>query len=152
MESGAPQDTFEFHTTPRDRWALEAGMRRVVAPGGTAGRSRLPEWDFIGKTGTAQAPSGPDHGWFVGTGAPEVGAPPEIAVTMFLAHSLHGYTASGYVAEAINFYLSRKYDRPFKLFATERMRTEFGLPVNWQDFQGQIIDPPRPPASTDDQR
>jgi penicillin-binding protein 2 len=152
MESGAPQDTSEFHITPRDRWALEAGMRRVVAPGGTAGRSRLPEWDFIGKTGTAQAPSGPDHGWFVGTGAPEVGAPPEIAVTMFLAHSLHGYTASGYVAEAINFYLSRKYGRPFKLFATERMRTAAGLPVNWQDFQGQVVDPPMPPATGDDQR
>jgi penicillin-binding protein 2 len=152
MESGAPQDTSEFHITPRDRWALEAGMRRVVAPGGTAGRSRLPEWDFIGKTGTAQAPSGPDHGWFVGTGAPEVGAPPEIAVTMFLAHSLHGYTASGYVAEAVNFYLSRKYGRPFKLFATERMRTAAGLPVNWQDYQGQVVDPPRPPATADDQR
>lgn len=150
MESGAPQDTFAFHTTPRDRWALEAGMRRVVAPGGTAGRSRLPQWDFIGKTGTAQAPSGPDHGWFVGTGAPEVGAPPEIAVTMFLAHSLHGYTSSGYVAEAINFYLSRKYGRPFQMFATERMRTQTGLPVDWQAFQSPVVDPPMPPATQDD--
>ena len=146
-ESGVPQDTFEFRTTPRDRWHLEAGMRRVVAPGGTAGRSRLPQWDFIGKTGTAQAPSGPDHGWFVGTGAREVGAPPEIAVTMFLAHSLHGYTASGYVAEAINFYLSRKYNQPFQLFATERMRSQMGLPVDWRAFQSPVVDPPMPAGS-----
>ncbi|MGH7465274.1 MAG: hypothetical protein ACREK1_08875, partial [Longimicrobiales bacterium] len=102
------------------------------------------------KTGTAQAPSGPDHGWFVGTGAREVGAPPEIAVTMFLAHSLHGYTASGYVAEAINFYLSRKYDRPFQMFASERMRTQAGLPVDWRAFQRPVVDPPRPPPTTDD--
>lgn len=152
MESGAPRDTAEFHTTPRDRWYLEAGMRRVVQPGGTAGRSRLPDWDFIGKTGTAQAPSGPDHGWFVGTGAREPGAPPEIAVTMFLAHSLHGYTASGYVAEAINFYLSRKYGKPFQMFATERMRTQMGLPVNWDAWGAPIVDPPMPPASEADRQ
>jgi penicillin-binding protein 2 len=150
MESGAPADSAEFHTTPRDRWHLEAGMRRVVQPGGTAGRSRLPGWDFIGKTGTAQAPSGPDHGWFVGTGAREPGAPPEIAVTMFLAHSLHGYTASGYVAEAINFYLSRKYDRPFQMFATERMRTQMGLPVDWSAWGAPVIDPPMPPRTQAD--
>jgi penicillin-binding protein 2 len=151
-ESGVPQDTADFHTTPRERWYLEAGMRRVVAPGGTAGRSRLPQWDFIGKTGTAQAPSGPDHGWFVGTGAREVGAPPEIAVTMFLAHSLHGYTASGYVAEAINFYLSRKYGKPFQMFATERMRTQTGLPVDWSAFSAPVVDPPMPAASAGDNR
>lgn len=150
MESGAPQDTFEFHTTPRDRWHLEAGMRRVVAPGGTAGRSRLPWWDFIGKTGTAQAPPGKDHGWFVGTGAPEVGAPPEIAVTMFLARSEHGYTASGYVAEIVNFYLSRKYGRPFQKWATERFRSAQGLPVNWQVFQVPVVDPPMPAATAED--
>jgi len=147
MESGAPQDTAGFRTTPRGRWYLEAGMRRVVAPGGTAGRSRLPEWDFIGKTGPAQAPSGLDHGWFVGMGAKEPGAPPEIAVTMFLAHSEHGYTASGYVAEAINFYLSRKYGRPFKMFATERMRTQAGLPVDWSLFSRDVVDPPMPPGN-----
>ena len=70
---------------------------------------------------------------------------------MFLAHSLHGYTASGYVAEAINFYLSRKYGRPFQMFATERMRTQTGLPVNWQDFQAPVVDPPMPAATQADQ-
>lgn len=151
-ESGVPADTFSFSTTPRDRWFLEAGMRRVVAPGGTAGRSRLPEWDFIGKTGTAQAPPGLDHGWFVGTGAREPGAPPEIAVTMFLARSEHGYTSSGYVAEVINFYLSRKYGQPFQKWSTERFRSARGLPVDWQRFQGPVVDPPMPSATAEDQR
>jgi penicillin-binding protein 2 len=158
MESGAPQDTSEFHTTPRDRWFLEAGMRRVVAPGGTAGRSRfgvpgieLP-WDFIGKTGTAQAPPGRDHGWFVGTGAREPGAPAEIAVTMFLARSEHGYTASGYVGEAINFYLSRKYGRPYVKWATTRFRSERGLPVDYQAFGAPVIDPPVPGVDAADAR
>jgi membrane peptidoglycan carboxypeptidase len=154
MESGAPEDSIEFHTTPRDRWFLEAGMRRVVAPGGTAGRSRLGipgvelPWDFIGKTGTAQAPDyrsgGKDHGWFVGTGARELGAPPEIAVTMFLARSEHGYTASGYVGEAINFYLSRKYGKPFAKWATTRFRSENGLPADYIAFERPVVDPPMP--------
>jgi penicillin-binding protein 2 len=157
MESGAPEDSAEFKTTPLDRWYLEAGMRRVVAPGGTAGRSRygvpgveLP-WDFIGKTGTAQAPDhrrgGKDHGWFVGTGAPSVGAAPEIAVTMFLARSEHGYTSSGYVGEIINFYLSRKYGKPFSKWATVRFRSEQGLPVNYDEFNRMIVDPPKPAAT-----
>jgi membrane peptidoglycan carboxypeptidase len=160
MESGAPQDTFSFHTTPLDRWYLEAGMRRVVAPGGTAGRSRygvpgvqLP-WDFVGKTGTAQAPDfqrgGKDHGWFVGTGARTLGEPPEIAVTMFLARSEHGYTASGYVGEAINFYLSRKYGKPFTKWATARFRSEHGLAVNEAEFSKEVVDPPRPDAVPED--
>ena len=157
MESGAPADSAEIHTTNVDRWYLEAGMRRVVAPGGTAGRSRygvpgvqLP-WDFIGKTGTAQAPDhmrgGKDHGWFVGTGAPSVGAPPEIAVTMFLARSEHGYTSSGYVGEIINFYLSRKYGKPFSKWATVRFRDEQGLPVNYAEFNREVVDPPMPGAT-----
>lgn len=144
MESGAPQDTFEFHTTARDRWHLEAGMRRVVAPGGTAGLSRLSNWDFVGKTGTAQNPHGPSHAWFVGTGARAPGEPPEIAVTMFLEFAEHGYTASGYVAEAINFYLDRRYGRTFRQWATPRLRAAHGLPYDQAALSAPIVDPPMP--------
>jgi cell division protein FtsI/penicillin-binding protein 2 len=110
----------------------------------------LPQWDFIGKTGTAQAPDhrrgGKDHGWFVGTGAREPGAAPEIAVTMFLARSEHGYLASGYVAEAINFYLSRQYGQPFVHWATPRQRGPRGLPPLDPNFLSRpIVDPPKPP-------
>jgi penicillin-binding protein 2 len=144
MES-APPDTFDFNLERRDAWYLEAGMRRVVGPGGTAQNSRLVEWDFIGKTGTAQNPHGPSHAWFVGTGAPKPGDEPEIAVTMFLEFAEHGYTASGYVAEAINFYLSRKYGTPFRMYATPRLRLARGLPVNWNWFT-PVVDPPLPDA------
>jgi penicillin-binding protein 2 len=145
-DAGAPPDTVEFRTTARDRWYLEAGMRRVTAPGGTAGLSRLANWDFIGKTGTAQNPHGPSHGWFVGTGAREPGAPPEIAVTMFAEHAESGGMASGYVGEAINFYLSRKYGRPFQLYATPRIAAVRGFPPDYSILQRPVVDPPMPPA------
>jgi penicillin-binding protein 2 len=152
VEAGAPPDTIEFHTTARDRWHLEAGMRRVVAPGGTAGLSRLVNWDFIGKTGTAQNPHGPSHAWFVGTGARAPGDPPEIAVTMFLEFAQHGYTASGYVAEAINFYLDRKYGREYRRWATPRLRAAHGLPYDWSVLSAPVVDPPMPPAVPAGQR
>lgn len=153
MESNTVQDTAEFHTTPLDRWYLEAGMRRVVTPGGTAQLTRLPWWDFIGKTGTAQAPPGRDHGWFVGTGAKEPGAPPEIAVTMFLARAEHGYTPSGYVGEVVNFYLSRKYGRPFVKWATPRFRGPRGLaPIDPLFLSRPVVDPPRPAPTAEDAR
>ena len=140
MNFGMPADTYHVDLDPLDVWYMEAGMRRVVSPGGTAQLSRLRDWDFVGKTGTAQNP-GPDHAWFVGLGGPK-GQEPEIAVTMFLEHGLHGYLASGYVAEAINFYLDRKYGRPFQGWATPRHRAPRGLPVwNWNT---PIVDPPRP--------
>ncbi len=143
IEAGAPADSFTFQLDELDQWYIQAGMRRVTGPGGTAALSRLQNWEFIGKTGTAQNPHGPDHAWFVGVGATEAGAPPEIAVTMFLEFAEHGYTASGYVAEAINFYLDRKYGRPFQRWATPRLRLANGLPINW-NWSVPIADPPRP--------
>jgi len=141
---GAPADTFDLNLDRRDVWFLEAGMRRVVAPGGTAQLSRLQDWDFIGKTGTAQNPPNLAHGWFVGAGGPK-GEDAEIAVTMFLEHAEHGYIPSGYVAEAINFYLDRIHGKPFRGWATPRHLAPRGLPVwNWSV---PIEDPPMPPAT-----
>lgn len=147
---GIQQDTFEFRTTARDRWHLEAGMRRVTAPGGTAGLSRVPEWDFIGKTGTAQVPPRPSHGWFVGTGAREPGATPEIAITMFAAHAESGAISSGIVGEAVNFYLSRKYGRPFQMYATPRISALRGVPANQWVLGMPVVDPPMPPPEQAD--
>ncbi|MGD8279278.1 MAG: penicillin-binding protein 2, partial [Gemmatimonadota bacterium] len=52
--AGEPPDTFEFSLSPQDVWYLEAGLRRVLGPSGTARLSRLRDWELIGKTGTAQ--------------------------------------------------------------------------------------------------
>ncbi len=142
MDAGPPADTFHLNLEPRNVWFLEAGMRRALGPGGTAALSRLQNWALIGKTGTAQNPPHKAHGWFVGMGGPKDGEP-EIAAVMFMEFAEHGALASGYVAEAINFYLNRKYGRPFDGWATPRFRMAKGLPVNW-NFSSPIIDPPMP--------
>jgi penicillin-binding protein 2 len=141
-DMGGERDTLEFRLTPEQQWYLETGMRRTVAPGGTAGRSRLQDWDFVGKTGTAQNPPHKAHGWFVGMAGPR-GGEFEIAITMFLEHAESGGVASGYVGEIANFYLDRHHGRPFQGWATPRMRQAKGLPVRW-NWTGPLWEPPRP--------
>jgi len=125
--------------------AMWRGMRRVVGPGGTAQLTRLKEWDLMGKTGTAQVCADcsiRDHAWFIGMGALP-GHDPEIVVAMFMEHGEHGYTPSDYVANAINFFLSRKYNRPFERWPTPRQRIQRELPVDFQWLYSAVIDPPR---------
>jgi cell division protein FtsI/penicillin-binding protein 2 len=124
---------------------MRKGMRRVVAPPiGTAQLTRMPYWDFYGKTGTAQACARcplKDHGWFVGMGGP-AGKDPEIVAAMFLQHAEHGYTASDYVASAANFYLNRKYGRPqFDVWITPRQRFARGLYVDTNWLYSPVVDP-----------
>jgi len=121
--------------------AFRKGLRRVLGPGGTAHLSRLPGWDFMGKTGTAQNPHGPDHAWFVGLGGLP-GKDPEIVAVMMLEHGEHGYAASGYVANAVNFFLSRKYGMPFERYPTPRERLKHDLPVDWAWLFSEVEDPP----------
>jgi penicillin-binding protein 2 len=121
--------------------ALRKGFRRVLGPGGTAALSRLPGWDFMGKTGTAQNPQGDDHAWFVGVGGP-FGAEPEIVAVMLLEHGQHGYVASGVVANAVNFYLNRKHGLPFERYPTPRDRIPRGLTMDWKWYMSEIVDPP----------
>jgi membrane peptidoglycan carboxypeptidase len=112
--------------------ALRKSMRRVVSPGGTAALTRLTDWDLMGKTGTAQACAGcplKDHAWFVGMAGPW-GKEPEIVAAMFLQHAEHGYTASDYLATAMDFYLDRKYGRPFERYSTPRTKGPKGLPID----------------------
>jgi penicillin-binding protein 2 len=144
MDMDEERDTLHFQLTPQQQWYLNTGMRRVLAPGGTAGLSRLRDWDFVGKTGTAQNPPNPAHGWFVGMAGPP-GGEMEIAVTMFLEFAETGTIPSGYVGEIANFYLDRKYSRPFQGWATPRQRFARGLPVNW-NIGAPLNEPPMPPA------
>lgn len=130
-----------YDLTREQTRALRKGMRRVLEPGGTAWLSRLPYWDFLGKTGTAENPIGPDHAWFVGVGGPS-GEPPEIAAAMVIMHGLHGYVASGPIANAINFYLNRAHGRPYEPYPTPRERLPRGLDVDWAWLQSPAEDPP----------
>jgi penicillin-binding protein 2 len=135
-----PKVVFDLKVSEDNLNVMRMGMRRVVGPGGTAAQSRLEHWDFMGKTGTAQACAAgrgctlKDHAWFVGMAGPK-GKHPEIVAAMFMEHGEHGYLPSGYVANAINFYLDRKYGRPFDPHPTPRERYPRGLPVGPWAFQ-----------------
>ncbi|MGQ0561003.1 MAG: penicillin-binding protein 2 [Gemmatimonadota bacterium] len=142
VTDSAPPITFDFKISRENAEWLKRGMRRVVGPGGTAPQSRLLHWDFGGKTGTAQACANcplKDHAWFIGWGG-RAGFNAEIVAGMFLQHGEHGYTPSGYVANAINFYLDRKYGRPFERYPTPRERFPKGLPVG-PEYYTEVVDP-----------
>lgn len=67
---------------------LKEGMYKVVnSSTGTGRRSRSSKITFSGKTGTAENPHGKDHGWFTSFGPSDN---PEIVVTIFGEHALHG--------------------------------------------------------------
>ncbi|MEO5511901.1 MAG: penicillin-binding protein 2 [Longimicrobiales bacterium] len=127
-----PKVSFQLHVTDENLDYLRKGMRRVMGPGGTAQQSRLEGWDFYGKTGTAQScqgcPASTDHAWFAGMGGPK-GQHPEIVAVMFVKYGQHGWLPSGHVANAINFYLNRKYGKPFDRYPIPRDRYGRGLPV-----------------------
>src|SRR5207244_4409158 len=158
--------TMDMHLTLDRTEALRKGMRRVVGPGGTAGLSRLQYWDFMGKTGSAQSCTRcgrPDHAWFVGMGGVP-GGTMEIVAAMFIQYGKRGWVASDYAANAINFYLSRKYGKPFERYPTPRDKNNRGLPMGEWAY-APVIDPvrgqkypnwpyaaepkPKPPASTE---
>lgn len=84
----------------------EALDRAVNAPKGTARwlTVRYPHLDLAGKTGTAENPHGPDHGWFVGYGPRES---PQIVVAAVVEFGVHGSTsAAPLVARLIDYYLN----------------------------------------------
>ncbi len=97
-----------FRVTPETVQVIRDGLHRVVAPGGTAAASRLARWDFMGKTGTAQNPVGPDHGWFAGI-AGRPGREPDIVAVAFLEFGEHGADAARFVARIVDDYLTRRY-------------------------------------------
>jgi len=121
--------------------ALRRGLREVVSPGRTAWLTRLAHWDFMGKTGTAQACTNcslPDHGWFAAIGGPPQGNP-EIVAVLFVEYGLSGSQISGTAGNAVNFYLNRKYGRDFERYPIPRERSRMGLPVDWADISRPIM-------------
>jgi penicillin-binding protein 2 len=143
VQSDAPPEVVGDHDiTERHLAEIRKGMRMVMRSGGTAGLSTLAHWDVGGKTGTAQNPHGDNHGWFVGWGGPP-GQEPEIVATMLVYYGQGGSTAaSAPVMNAINFYLNRKYDRPFDRYATPREKSRQGLPFDWRIIQQPVEDLP----------
>lgn len=82
-----------------------AAMRQAllaVVEQGTARGARLASIRLAGKTGTAQNPHGPDHGWFVGFAPADS---PRVVVGGILEFGLHGTAMARIVARVIERYL-----------------------------------------------
>lgn len=101
---------------------LRRGLWMVVNERGTGGRSRIPDRDVIGKTGTAQvislqgraAAEGSqmdlrDHGWFV-FAAPRDN--PQIAGVVFAEHSEHGYLAAPIAKHIMETFFAKREGLP----------------------------------------
>jgi membrane peptidoglycan carboxypeptidase len=73
-----------------------------VVEQGTARSVRMAQLQLAGKTGTAQNPQGPDHGWFIGF-APATR--PLIVVGGIFENGLHGTVVAPYVARIAERYV-----------------------------------------------
>jgi len=114
--------------TPEQIAGLRQAMIAVVEQG-TARGSRLANLQIAGKTGTAQNPHGPDHGWFIGFGPAEK---PEIVIGAIVEFSQHGTTVAPLVARAIAHYLGIDESIAATLrvsLPTDSAPTPFQLPV-----------------------
>jgi penicillin-binding protein 2 len=87
----APKPEY-WKVNPVDMKILSDGLKAVVAAG-TAGRSRIPEVEMSGKTGSAEAPpkGSKTHGWFACYAPSDK---PEIACCGFVEHGGHGGVAA----------------------------------------------------------
>jgi penicillin-binding protein 2 len=125
-----------------------AGLRQAmiaVVEQGTARGSRLASLTMAGKTGTAQNPHGPDHGWFIGFGPAEK---PEIVVGAIVEFAQHGTAVAPLVARTIAHYLGVDESIAATLrvaLPTDSAPQPFQLPVLPQP---DSLRPILPPADT----
>ncbi len=128
--ASVPADSINLHLSAENLGWLREGLRRVIHQGGTASGSALEHWDWLGKTGTAQNPHGPDHGWFVGIGGPP-GAPAQIVVAVIIEGGRHGSDVAQIAAKAADYYLRKKHGMPTDTIQTLREHWESGRYAPW---------------------
>ena len=73
---------------------VREGMLKVVASG-TGLSAQLKNIDVAGKTGTAQATKGGDHGWFISYAPAEN---PKVACSIIVEHGGHGGVVAAPIA------------------------------------------------------
>ena len=76
---------------------VRTAMRQCVTAG-TGGVCNIPDLTVCGKTGSAEDPPRPAHGWFVAFAPKEK---PEIAIACIVEHGRHGATTAAPVCRAI---------------------------------------------------
>jgi penicillin-binding protein 2 len=74
------------------------GMEKAMQPGGTAGKSMIPDIAACGKTGTAQNPHGADHSVFMAF-APKDN--PRIAISVYIENGVWGATYAAPIASLV---------------------------------------------------
>jgi penicillin-binding protein 2 len=122
-----------------------AGLRQAmiaVVEQGTARGSRLTNLTIAGKTGTAQNPHGPDHGWFLGFGPAEK---PEIVVGAIVEFAEHGTAVAPLVARTIAHYLGVEESVAARLrvtLPTDSAPQPFQLPLLPRSDSLRPIQPP----------
>jgi penicillin-binding protein 2 len=106
--------------------ALRHAMISVVEQG-TARGSRLGSITIAGKTGTAQNPHGPNHGWFIGFAPADK---PEIVVGAIVEFAREGPYVAPLVTRTIAHYLGLSDAAPLRiLLPTDSAPTPFQLPT-----------------------
>ncbi|MEK7380047.1 MAG: penicillin-binding transpeptidase domain-containing protein, partial [Gemmatimonadota bacterium] len=88
----------------RERASLRDALAGVVARGTAAGSGGR-DIQAAGKTGTAQNPHGPDHGWFIAFAPADR---PEIIVGSIMEAALHGSTVAPWVIRVIRRYMAAR--------------------------------------------
>jgi penicillin-binding protein 2 len=144
--STRPTENGSLDITPDQLASLRRAMIAVVEQG-TGRGVRLAALSIAGKTGTAQNPHGPDHGWFIGFGPAEK---PEIVVGAIVEFAQHGTAVAPLVARAIAHYLGIDDTRAANIrvtVPTDSAPEPFQIPALPQD---SVILPPVPIDTTHD--
>ena len=145
-----PDEPRRLPLNPENIKKIASGLWAVVNEGGTGVRARIPGYDIIGKTCTAQVASAEftkgrkekeykDNAWFVGA-VPRDN--PEIVVAALFEHGEHGNLAAPIVRDVLKAYLDKKIRRQL----TERREPARPGPVETGKLR--VISPAvRPPAT-----
>ena len=129
-----PGEPLDLRLSAQSLASLRAGLELVTAQGGTAYGSSLEHWKWIGKTGTAENPHGPDHGWFVGIGGPKEGEP-EVVVATIIEAGEHGSDVAQVAAKVADYYLRKKHGMQIDTIQTLREHWLTGRPARWAQWR-----------------
>lgn len=142
---------FTFPLSAQVVSAVDAGLRGVVLPGGTAATAEIPGLDWGGKTGTAQTVSDTtfahlgsnlrrrfmDNAWFVALYPLQN---PTLAICVLYQHGSESYYAANIASQVVAAYAQERRQRQNTIAA--RLRRALGAtPRHWA-----LVAPPPPPA------